>query len=97
MGGRGGRKIVLILVLMEDALGDVTAKELQDAVTVLILVLMEDALGARPRADEILRVPQSLNPCFNGRCSRSAVADNYENLSLDEVLILVLMEDALGG
>ena len=36
----------------------------------------------------------SLNPCFNGRCTRTGV--NVVSLeSYDRVLILVLMEDAL--
>ena len=37
---------------------------------VLILVLMEDALVLSQKEKEI-RDLQSLNPCFNGRCTRT--------------------------
>ena len=36
----------------------------------------------------------SLNPCFNGRCTRTLLA-NLKEYSFAAVLILVLMEDAL--
>ena len=62
---------VLILVLMEDALaqGTVIAPTLLPA-DVLILVLMEDALApyAYDRSGDDL---PCLNPCFNGRCTRT--------------------------
>ena len=35
----------------------------------------------------------SLNPCFNGRCTRTVKAQVKEQMR--QVLILVLMEDAL--
>ena len=54
---------------------------------------MEDALVLHEA------VPQrhngnSLNPCFNGRCTRTNHTWNYQSLH-ENVLILVLMEDAL--
>ena len=36
----------------------------------------------------------SLNPCFNGRCTRTDFGNNQE-VKQKSVLILVLMEDAL--
>ena len=54
---------------------------------------MEDALVRRGMLDsDIDNI--SLNPCFNGRCTRTW--RNYSQiLSRSWVLILVLMEDAL--
>ena len=43
----------------------------------------------------IMQVVASLNPCFNGRYSRSA-NPTATNKEVCEVLILVLMEDTLG-
>ena len=62
---------VLILVLMEDALAhgmsvQFTLKE----GGVLILVLMEDAL-AQSRLQQQRQMRLSLNPCSNGRCTRT--------------------------
>ena len=37
---------------------------------------------------------RSLNPCFNGRCTRTDIKD-YLKINGAKVLILVLMEDAL--
>ena len=60
---------------------------------VLILVLMEDGLGLSRWSFSTTRA-QSLNPCFNGRWSRT---DGCLRLDCPEdVLILVLMEDGLG-
>ena len=54
---------------------------------------MEDALVHNLSAMEKPE-PLSLNPCFNGRCTRTK--ENYVRLGLTlDVLILVLMEDAL--
>ena len=54
---------------------------------------MEDTLG-----DKILfaycRIRRGLNPCFNGRYSRSGTQQGHQPLLC--VLILVLMEDTLG-
>ena len=58
----------------------------------LILVLMEDAL--RGNAFSLQMIPMDrLNPCSNGRCSASI--PRRETGSGTEVLILVLMKDAL--
>ena len=54
---------------------------------------MEDALGAVSAV--VIKRKESLNPCFNGRCSRRVLAGKYLNCGFG-VLILVLMEDALG-
>ena len=63
--------LVLILVLMEDALA-LYMKKNEFIKLVLILVLMEDAL-----AQLFIRQNQynhdSLNPCFNGRCTRTSI------------------------
>ena len=37
----------------------------------------------------------SLNPCFNGRCTSTVTTKRASLLKLKNVLILVLMEDAL--
>jgi hypothetical protein len=66
---QGGVKKVLILVVVEDGLGElfgfsVSSKQYE----VLILVVVEDGLGdygARSRWSE-----ESLNPCCSGRWSR---------------------------
>ena len=78
---------------MEDALVQMYSRGLVRCGYVLILVLMEDALvhlkQSRKRAGK-----NSLNPCFNGRCTRTRpfVAEEQSAIL---VLILVLMEDAL--
>ena len=63
--------VVLILVLMEDALvlKSVFSKN-GEIRTVLILVLMEDAL-VRYTTQRIRTKSTCLNPCFNGRCTRT--------------------------
>ena len=60
---------------------------------VLILVLMEDALVRYKRAIAT-KLGSGLNPCFNGRCTRT-ILGQYTNTTTNMVLILVLMEDAL--
>ena len=60
---------------------------------VLILVLMEDTLGVFQET-LIKKLQPCLNPCFNGRYSRSERCSSRELCSC--VLILVLMEDTLG-
>ena len=54
---------------------------------------MEDALVLK-RNSEYCTYPVCLNPCFNGRCTRTQrrKSGNYTKFI---VLILVLMEDAL--
>ena len=61
-------------------------------VIVLILVLMEDALV---QVIQLLtkQKRKRLNPCFNGRCTRTL--RKYIREWKSPVLILVLMEDAL--
>ena len=53
---------------------------------------MEDTLGVRDYLDD--EVADSLNPCFNGRYSRSKAIRGF--VAQEDVLILVLMEDTLG-
>ena len=84
---------VLILVVMEDALALLKRALKYGSLTVLILVVMEDAL-ARTRRCKKSRVFSSLNPCCNGRCTRTPAHLQRRN-SLPLVLILVVMEDAL--
>ena len=59
---------VLILVLMEDTLRVLQACRVRVRLGVLILVLMEDTLRDLLRLR--IRMPESLNPCFNGRYSQ---------------------------
>ena len=60
---------------------------------VLILVLMEDAL-VQPCSLLKAGLLTGLNPCFNGRCTRTEKTGTLATM-LAKVLILVLMEDAL--
>ena len=64
-------RLVLILVLMEDGLGQCGNCHIDGDRGVLILVLMEDGLGQQ------LQDPYGrtgcLNPCFNGRWSRTLI------------------------
>ena len=60
---------------------------------VLILVLMED--GLVPYTGEVeVDGKKGLNPCFNGRWSRTYYSHSRESKARG-VLILVLMEDGL--
>ena len=54
---------------------------------------MEDTLGATAKCRWVSL--KSLNPCFNGRYSRRR--EELFNGNDNNVLILVLMEDTLGG
>ena len=72
---------VLILVLMEDTLGDVIESLIKAGAKVLILVLMEDTLGVEH--DTIINhIVNGLNPCFNGRYSRRVSLIILKNLSV---------------
>ena len=77
-------RIVLILVLMEDALGVMSTSFNHDGDEVLILVLMEDALGDL-YSQMVKQAEEGLNPCFNGRCSRSRMhsPNGCQNLCLN--------------
>ena len=75
-------RIVLILVLMEDTLGVSAGNSFRIVKVVLILVLMEDTLGE----DTVVirnEGPFGLNPCFNGRYSRSSKAIQGEIETLE--------------
>jgi len=67
---------------MEDALAleDPKAVKAKDS-GVLILVLMEDALAQR-RGNETVIV-SCLNPCFNGRCTRTCSRYNVSPISYE--------------
>ena len=67
-------KVVLILVLMEDALRVKVRILVRQQKMVLILVLMEDALRETPSMGKLFPL-NSLNPCSNGRCSARITAD----------------------
>ena len=73
--------IVLILVLMEDTLGEHLSKDAYKNVAVLILVLMEDTLGAEGERNVVF-ISLCLNPCFNGRYSRRLTKRVKAKLSL---------------
>ena len=77
---------------MEYALEDTVKVAFSKNLIVLILVLMEYALEV-PSLKPNLQPLSSLNPCFNGICSRSERLVLLWNVS--GVLILVLMEYAL--
>ena len=53
---------------------------------------MEDALALTESDFEAVKA-SGLNPCFNGRCTRTGW--KYSHRAYNPVLILVLMEDAL--
>ena len=78
---------------MEDTLGVAVFAAIAAVNPVLILVLMEDTLGEEYESDGITM--SGLNPCFNGRYSRSE--QDAGVAKQNAVLILVLMEDTLGG
>ena len=66
----------------------------QNFIYVLILVLMEDALAHNNKITR-RKMRNSLNPCFNGRCTRTFLRHETCQWKPYWVLILVLMEDAL--
>ena len=78
---------------MEDALALRMNLRSSLLITVLILVVMEDALAPGILVSEIRR-EDSLNPCCNGRCTRTKKV-RVEETKKTIVLILVVMEDAL--
>ena len=55
---------------------------------------MEDAL-VRYSPEKKDSTSLGLNPCFNGRCTRTLNISDGKRHFLELVLILVLMEDAL--
>ena len=78
---------------MEDALAPPENAEFVRETAVLILVVMEDALahifkGVKKDSGG------SLNPCCNGRCTRTEF-QSAKSSATSAVLILVVMEDAL--
>ena len=79
---------------MEDALALVFDNINIKLVGVLILVVMEDALALCCRVCHSGRLTICLNPCCNGRCTRTAWC-RYQRTKVALVLILVVMEDAL--
>ena len=70
---------VLILVLMEDALVQNYDTSLEYRGVVLILVLMEDAL-VQKKSGRRSKSRKGLNPCFNGRCTRTYLGRRYYRL-----------------
>ena len=79
---------------MEDALVHINNVCLNVFDVVLILVLMEDALVRLVWFLPSQPLQRGLNPCFNGRCTRTLRLSPL-NMEIVYVLILVLMEDAL--
>ena len=90
----GHENIVLILVLMEDALVHVSYLSNLPH----YLVSLNPCFNGRCTRTELKAIEEiysvSLNPCFNGRCTRTNIQNSWIGIYL-EVLILVLMEDAL--
>ena len=66
----GGHPYVLILVLVEDGLGEKVRSYMRIGVLVLILVLVEDGLGGSTTALHSRAKGARLNPCFSGGWSR---------------------------
>ena len=62
---------VLILVVMEDGLVPKVSVGKNGTVNVLILVVMEDGLVPHGGTAQASNEEQSLNPCCNGRWSRT--------------------------
>ena len=58
---------------MEDALAHIQNIRETDNIVVLILVVMEDALALTAQVINGFEF-KSLNPCCNGRCTRTAIA-----------------------
>ena len=79
---------------MEDALALSIASLKLTSQQVLILVVMEDALALEIVETTIGENKICLNPCCNGRCTRTTHVLSLKKNSLP-VLILVVMEDAL--
>ena len=79
---------------MEDALAQLDKRrERNIQAAVLILVVMEDALVQYITLKKS-SLPLCLNPCCNGRCTRTAIIQTFID-KFKNVLILVVMEDAL--
>ena len=78
---------------MEDGLVHTYDDDLKDAVDVLILVVMEDGLVLDTKHFRC-EGHGCLNPCCNGRWSRTSQTTNVQSTA-NRVLILVVMEDGL--
>ena len=84
---------VLILVLMEDAL--VLPGEHSSGIHLLCLNPCFNGRCTRTYyVSDVAGVFGGLNPCFNGRCTRTSGGNRISGQN-PQVLILVLMEDAL--
>ena len=64
--------LVLILVVMEDALALLHPSVRNIVPLVLILIVMEDALAPFFCIESNSFRKKSLNPCCNGRCTRTS-------------------------
>ena len=84
---------VLILVVMEDGLVRPSSWCYNNIYSVLILVVMEDGLVQPEKLKDAVK-EVCLNPCCNGRWSRTVLEMLWQLLTLS-VLILVVMEDGL--
>ena len=85
--------LVLILVVMEDGLVLTLLTPWNGVRSVLILVVMEDGLVLKQK-DALKNAVKSLNPCCNGRWSRTLKQKDALKNAV-KVLILVVMEDGL--
>ena len=88
---------VLILVLVEDGLGLSEQQPTSGCnCYVLILVLVEDGLGRLLSEATLDTIGMTLNPCCDGRWSRTLLSILNKLFRLFNVLILVVMEYGLG-
>ena len=85
---------VLILVVMEDGLVRPSSWCYNNIYSVLILVVMEDGLVQPEKLKDAVK-EVCLNPCCNGRWSRTHGKRKMLVMSMKQVLILVVMEDGL--
>ena len=92
---KGHNGAVLILILVEVALGERTNSQTSETSFVLILILVEVALGELQQKNKYHKRHYSLNPYFSGSCSWREWEDLQEAIK-EAVLILILVEVALG-
>ncbi len=86
---------VLILVLVEDGLGDHLQPFQSDGLCARLNPCFSGGWSRRKRTETLNSTMHRLNPCFSGGWSRRAKYQRqYE--SITRVLILVLVEDGLG-
>ena len=86
--------LVLILIVVEDGLVQLTADEQLLQRTVLILIVVEDGLVLSYQLRGMFYCLGGLNPYCSGRWSRTILI-LYSLMRLISVLILIVVEDGL--